>query len=852
MISLQDLAGTILPVLAILFVGTIAFVNLFYRVRKLFPVKVNCWFCNTNTKVPYDDGNSWVCPSCTQYNGFTEDGDYNREIPAQYQRKLNPGANITDDDKISYSAPQNGLCFGCNRNQELKIHQLASFVPEVEENYDEEVEEYERQLEISYKLCSRCERVVKRTLNDVKRNILGSKLAQIGTKGLKVFDLHMQTSDKQSAFRKRKMVTDVCLWTVIAMLAIKIGQKAMEFEFSKDRLELIFSPIVSQTILVVISYAVSLKRTLFARWGGIIEQPLIVNGVNQLKTVRKLVFGKLDEKLNISAESICEALHEPPVIMAQRNSLPNLALICLAAMLMAMKSHIRSWKPIALIACCGAEMLLKSDIGPEVFGSKIHSALIEVMLSSVAFVTAISCIGHTGPKIQPSDNLSSSFHKIYSNQGNECDNDEQLESSSLLQQDASTCSQKAFGNNESAKSIDTTRSISPSALTASTLRPFVDSSFIRTSPNKSHFGGSVLNVNRLNTTMQENSFCEISHHGPFRAEHSLLKTPSISVDNFTTAISAASERRFHKNGFSMNAIDDPTLQGDEHFGEHIDRLSIGGRMSVSRKDLSVMNNPFANHHVEHDESFSLRQRKVTHSPPHLDTVAESGGSWIAGGYWSPQKTSDAETEYHGHPFMSRTSSQSSGFESQPTRRPTPEDPAGIDLDQVSLFSEPVGIFPPHNGSTFPQPNPSLNQTLGYPLSQSSPTPSNGSFFSRHSTNASRNLFGERSLFQTNPSSRMFPPHSRSAYPSGMAPSQHGFFSSRSNNNVFPPQQSQTPVFGSTSNMCQSNLPSFHQQGHRRPAYPTPVNNHRRSLLNLSKLSEVPEGSVQLAEKLTEA
>lgn len=43
--------------------------NLFCR-RK-FPITVNCWFCNENTKVPYTQSNSWTCPSCEQYNGFT-------------------------------------------------------------------------------------------------------------------------------------------------------------------------------------------------------------------------------------------------------------------------------------------------------------------------------------------------------------------------------------------------------------------------------------------------------------------------------------------------------------------------------------------------------------------------------------------------------------------------------------------------------------------------------------------------------------------------------------------------------------------------------------------------------------
>lgn len=36
----------------------------------------------------------------------------------------------------------NGLCQPCNRNQELKVQQLASFEPQNEADFDEEIKEY--------------------------------------------------------------------------------------------------------------------------------------------------------------------------------------------------------------------------------------------------------------------------------------------------------------------------------------------------------------------------------------------------------------------------------------------------------------------------------------------------------------------------------------------------------------------------------------------------------------------------------------------------------------------------------------------------------------------------------------
>ncbi|XP_021694474.1 uncharacterized protein LOC5566213 isoform X2 [Aedes aegypti] len=593
MLSLEFVATTVVPVMALLFVGAIGFANLFHNVRKRFPIRVNCWFCNTNTRVPYESSNSWYCPSCTQYNGFTEDGDYNREIPAQYQSRLNPQANITDDDKISYSAPHNGLCFGCNRNQELKIHQLASFVPDVEDNYDEEVEEYKRQLEQVYKLCSRCERVVKRTLNDVKRNILGSKLAQIGTKGLKVFDMHMKESDKQNSIRRMKNVANVCLGAITMLLLMRVFQIGSQLDLSRKRLESVFGPEVMQAILIVVSYLVAFKDTLLAQWNGIMEQPTIVDSVNQLKCAKNVLSLYWSDKMDFP-ERFSDVFRESPEVVAvPRHVLSNMALIGLSTMLLTMRLHVGNLKPAVVIVCSLIEIALKSDYTRQICNLQTWPDWIWLLPASISLLAALGCIGKTAPKVKPSDDVNSSFHKIYSQQGNDADCSETIDDSSSILQDASICSRKEYqqekpsGNNMSAKSMDTTKSISPSVLSASTLRPFLDTSFSSQiySP-RSHYGGSALNVNRLNSTFHEQSIRSVSRS-------SLLgQTPSVSVDNFTTAIAGPNESSlgygFSKYGFSTNCLNKSTLVEEDRFGDDIDRLSISGRMSVSRKDLTMV------------------------------------------------------------------------------------------------------------------------------------------------------------------------------------------------------------------------------------------------------------------------
>lgn len=91
--------------------------------------------------MPYNDYNSFTCVACQQYNGFDENGDYNRELPAQHYSKFN--ANTYCQNIISNKLNStNGFCEFCSRNQELKVLQLANFRARNEEKYDEEIEEF--------------------------------------------------------------------------------------------------------------------------------------------------------------------------------------------------------------------------------------------------------------------------------------------------------------------------------------------------------------------------------------------------------------------------------------------------------------------------------------------------------------------------------------------------------------------------------------------------------------------------------------------------------------------------------------------------------------------------------------
>ncbi|XP_075762357.1 transmembrane protein 201 isoform X3 [Pelodiscus sinensis] len=146
------------------------------RRKKPTHTTVNCWFCNQDTVVPYGNRNCWDCPNCEQYNGFQENGDYNKPIPAQYMEHLNhvvSGATTFCDPTKpqQWVSSQILLCKKCNNYQTMKIKQLASFAPREEGKYDEEIEVYKHHLEQTYKLCRPCQAAVEYYIKHQNRQL---------------------------------------------------------------------------------------------------------------------------------------------------------------------------------------------------------------------------------------------------------------------------------------------------------------------------------------------------------------------------------------------------------------------------------------------------------------------------------------------------------------------------------------------------------------------------------------------------------------------------------------------------------------------------------------------------------
>ncbi|KOB79252.1 Uncharacterized protein OBRU01_00120 [Operophtera brumata] len=142
--------------------------KILFRLRSTLPWRVNCWFCNSNSWVKYPEHNSWTCPHCEQYNGFTKDGDYNKILTTANAQPMpmTPRA-------FHKSPPKNGLCKMCNINQQLKVAQLANFIPMNEKKFDEEIETYrEKSILLGTKLLESRTPEKKTTKNDTQATAL--------------------------------------------------------------------------------------------------------------------------------------------------------------------------------------------------------------------------------------------------------------------------------------------------------------------------------------------------------------------------------------------------------------------------------------------------------------------------------------------------------------------------------------------------------------------------------------------------------------------------------------------------------------------------------------------------------
>ncbi|XP_076749784.1 uncharacterized protein LOC143422764 [Xylocopa sonorina] len=160
-----DLSFNFISIFTIILLILVVIITVFQKLKLRWPVKVNCWFCNKNTKIWRQQLNWWLCPCCEQYNGFSKNGDYTYNIPEQYKAPSNDVKRYCtiDQDSTVDKLARNGLCKQCNKNESLKLSKLSNYIPENEKNYEYEIRQFKDNLEQQYPLCINC----KTTVNNV-------------------------------------------------------------------------------------------------------------------------------------------------------------------------------------------------------------------------------------------------------------------------------------------------------------------------------------------------------------------------------------------------------------------------------------------------------------------------------------------------------------------------------------------------------------------------------------------------------------------------------------------------------------------------------------------------------------
>ena len=133
-------------------------------------IRVECWFCRALSTVKAPDRNAFFCSTCSQYNGFTESGDYNRSLPAQFDESLNPRSSAlpsSSNSSISKPSRSDILCALCTQRQAYKIAQLARFEASDEANWENELGHFKQKLESYCQLCPLCTLKVHKRIDQV-------------------------------------------------------------------------------------------------------------------------------------------------------------------------------------------------------------------------------------------------------------------------------------------------------------------------------------------------------------------------------------------------------------------------------------------------------------------------------------------------------------------------------------------------------------------------------------------------------------------------------------------------------------------------------------------------------------
>lgn len=631
---------------------------------------------------------------------------------------------------------QNGLCAPCNLNQELKVQQLAAFEPQHPGRYDREIELYQRQLEHAYRLCSRCERHVRRRLTRVKRTVLGSKLAQIGAHGLRAFDMHLSEQRRgangngaaataAAAHRRRRRVVTLCASVLLVLAALAAQRTAGVVVLTAGALNRVLPVPVTRGLFVAYA-SVRALVVCVQTFGAYVAQA----GRESLGAVAVLVGadgeGTVVASVLVTDSSSFEFVERLAQTTAEQQAailrvFESDRLFCVAALAVCLlTAWLQRFRRATLLMLFGWSLravlssLLKRFEGGDGAGSSAEMAVVADLMrcgldALICLTTMWSALrrhdaaaaerdAFVKQRVRPSltgslrdadtSSNSGSFHRIYT----EADTGDLSDDGDFETTIMSTGSQQRTppGNvTMHNRSMNSTCSVSPSVFTPRTLRRSVNnvSAATRGGGGGGLFGAS--SVRSLNLSFSGDEAARRLNEMPATPS----KYHSMQAGLNSTLYDVPDE--FH-SGLTQLNIRDTRYPADNRSGlpHHV---LLGSTVGVA---------PQQQQQQLYGSFDQLARSTTTSRPPSIigparlrapSTIHESTSvvgspsrtspSWLAGGYWSgqrsPQKRAGTATTFRSAtaasqapivvaaavgvpqvPLMSRTSSQSSGFESR--------------------------------------------------------------------------------------------------------------------------------------------------------------------------------------------
>ena len=160
--------------------------------------------------------------------------------------------------KTNAELVSNGLCHGCNLNQELKIRQLAKFTPVDVNREEEELEKYRKYMERTYKLCRKCEAHLHQRLGEqsswLKPKLLAFRL-----------ELNRQTARsaqliRDAASARYPAKSALLVWLIVVALGGAIFyDRSLCVEATSATIAVVLAATLTRTVEVSASRVVSLS-----------------------------------------------------------------------------------------------------------------------------------------------------------------------------------------------------------------------------------------------------------------------------------------------------------------------------------------------------------------------------------------------------------------------------------------------------------------------------------------------------------------------------------------------------------------------------------------------------------------